>query len=109
MSTDHEALIRDEMNLNRAREEAALREHSTWVKALSIVRILGWLCAFIPVIGMIGAVFLAFIVPFVGNLVLAAMGAKKHAIRQILITIGGFAAAFIVWAIVNLVVLAAFA
>ena len=109
MSVDSEAVIQTEMELNRAREAAALREYSTWIKLLHIVRVVGWISALVPIVGIFGVGFLAGMVPFFGFALIGVMGAKKYAIKQVLITIGAAFVAIVTWFVWNLIVLAAFA
>ncbi|MGH8463070.1 MAG: hypothetical protein ACRER5_02920 [Pseudomonas sp.] len=94
-----------ERELDRARESAVLTEYSGMVKALKITRILGWLCALVPIIGAFGVAFLAGLIPAVGFIYLAVQGAKKFAVKQILITIGAVMASIFVWGIINIAVL----
>lgn len=104
MTENVETLVQQEVELSRAREEAALRENATMFKLLGIVRILGWLCALVPVIGFVGIFFLGFLVPFVGFGIGFVLGAKKYALRQIIITPCAAAAAGVVWLVVNFIV-----
>jgi len=104
MTADTETLVQQEVELSRAREEAALRENATMFKLLEIVRILGWLCALVPVIGFLGIFFLGFLIPFIGFGIGLVLGAKKYAIKQMIITPCAAAAAGVAWLVVNFIV-----
>lgn len=78
------------------------------VKLVHIVRILGWLCALVPIIGIFGIGFLGGLIPFVGFVYLGFQGAVRYAVKQILITVGGVVGAMLLWLVVNVVVVSAF-
>lgn len=107
MSVDVSEVVKQERDLDRAREAAVLNEYSGMVKAVKITRFVGWLCALVPIIGAFGVGLLAGLIPFVGFIYLAVQGAKKFAVKQILITIGAAMASIFVWFIINIAVLAA--
>lgn len=100
MSTNTEDLVQREMELNRAREEAGMREHGTMFTAAKVSRIIGWLAPIIPIIGYFGLIFLGFIIPMVCFAIGFLAGAKKFAIKQMLITFVGAIVAGIVWALI---------
>lgn len=108
MTATAETLVQQEVELSRAREAAALRENATLFKLLGIVRILGWLCALIPILGFLGVFFLGFLIPFIGFGVGLVLGAKKYAIKQLIITPCAAAAAGVVWLAVNFTIVMIF-
>ncbi len=108
MTIDVNEMAAQQVQLDRAKEQAVLNQHGGTVKAIKVLRILGWLCALVPIIGIIGIGLLAGFIPLVGFIYLATQGAPRYAVKQILISFLAGAAATIAWLIVNGIVVAMF-
>jgi len=99
MSTSTEELIQREMELNKAREQAALRQHGTLIKAAKVCRIVGWVSPIIPIVGLFGLMFLGFLFPMIAFAIAFVAGAKATGLKQIVITLLGTVGVGIGWAI----------
>lgn len=108
MTIDVNELGAQQLQLEKAKEQAALNERAGTLKIIKAARILGWLCALLPIVGIFGIGLLAGFVPLVGFIYLATQGATRYAVKQILISFLAGVAATIVWLIWNMIVIAMF-
>lgn len=99
--------IQTEIALKRAREEAAARETVGVRKFVSIVRAIGWCGALVPIVGFL-AIGLGTFLAFWGSVYVAVKGDHTGGFKQIVITVLGGIAAFIVWFILNILVVTIF-
>lgn len=106
MNTVNESLVQQEQERRRAAEEAARRDTAGTMKWGRILRYLGWACGLVPVIGIAGvAIFLVLSVFFFAY---AKTKGNTEGLKQMFFSIGSLFGAFILWLIVNFVVLAMF-
>lgn len=106
MHSFDEDAIRLERERRLVQQEAARRDTASTLATARSLRYIGWACALLPVVGILG-VALFMLIAFVSCIYAHSKG-SPDAIRELLMTLLHGGGAGLLWLVVNVVALAVF-
>ena len=106
MNQVNEELVSQELELRKARLEAAVRDTAGIATTINVLRGISWIGAIVPIIGIF-ILFAGFMVGIFGSAFLFLKGNSQGGLRQILITFAGMLVGIPVWLVVTFVIVGA--